>query len=134
MKFDQLKIIAVDFDGTIVKDAYPDIGKPIAFAFETLNMLQEKGFRLILWTYRKGKRLDEAVKFCESKGIYFYAVNRSFPEEEFDGNMSRKIHADIFIDDRNIGGMLDWGKIYQMLTNQDLPKKDKRKGLFGFLK
>ena len=69
------KTIAVDFDGTIVEDKYPGIGKPLMFAFETLELLQKDGHRLILWTYRHGQELDDAVEFCESKGIVFYAVN-----------------------------------------------------------
>ena len=97
--------IAIDFDGTIVEDAYPKIGKPIIFAFETIKKLQEDRHRVILWTYRRGTALEEAVAFCKKNGITFYAVNMSFPEEEFDNSYSRKINADIFIDDRNIGGM-----------------------------
>ena len=52
--------LAIDFDGTIVEDAYPKIGKPKTFAFETLKNLQKDGHRLILWTYRYGKTLKEA--------------------------------------------------------------------------
>ncbi|OAD92196.1 MULTISPECIES: BT0820 family HAD-type phosphatase [Flavobacteriaceae] len=128
--------IAVDFDGTIVEDEYPSIGRPIIFAFETLKKLQDEGHRLILWTYRKGRALEDAVKFCEENGIVFYAVNRSFPEEEFDSSYSRKIHADIFIDDRNIGGLKSWGEIYQQLIGEPKPAKPKtqKKGLFSFLK
>ncbi len=134
MKFNQSKIIAVDFDGTIVEDAYPKIGKPLIFAFDTLKMLQEEGFRLILWTYRCGKELDEAVAFCKANGVVFYAVNKSFPEETFTGNRSRKIQADVFIDDRNIGGMIGWGEIFHKLTSSELPKQKKGKGLLGFFK
>jgi hypothetical protein len=113
--------IAVDFDGTIVEDEYPKIGKPIIFAFETLKKLQEDGHRLILWTYRKGRGLDEAVEFCKEHGIVFYAVNKSFPEEEFDPKYSRKINADFFIDDRNIGGLKSWGEIYLQLIGEKNP-------------
>ncbi|WP_321289686.1 BT0820 family HAD-type phosphatase [uncultured Sunxiuqinia sp.] len=109
-------IIAVDFDGTIVQHKYPKIGKEIPFATMTLKKLQEEGHRLILWTYRTDELLDEAVHFCESKGIEFYAINKSFPEEKFDGNTPRKIHCDMFIDDRNIGGLPGWGEIYQMIN------------------
>ena len=127
--------IAVDFDGTIVEDAYPRIGKPRIFAFETLKKLQEEGHRLILWTYRHGDRLDEAVAFCKKNGISFYAVNKSFPEEELDNSKSRKIHADLFIDDRNIGGVLGWGEVYQLLMKAEAPGASRRKGgLFGFLR
>lgn len=136
MNFNGSLIIAIDFDGTIVEDAYPKIGKPMLFAFETLLKLQEDGHRLILWTYRSGSKLDEAVAFCEENRIHFYAVNKSFPEEEFDNTFSRKIHADLFIDDRNIGGFMGWGEIYQLLTNSDENpiSTEKKKGFFDFLK
>jgi hypothetical protein len=127
--------IAVDFDGTIVEDEYPKIGKPIIFAFDTLKKLQEKGHRLILWTYRNGRALEEAVQFCKDNGIAFYAVNKSFPEEEFDPKYSRKINADYFIDDRNIGGLKSWGEIYQELIGEDKPlhtTKKRKKGWFSF--
>ncbi|MBT8261750.1 MAG: hydrolase [Bacteroidia bacterium] len=127
--------IAIDFDGTIVEDEYPGIGKPRIFAFETMKRLQEKGHRLILWTYRNGKHLDDAVAFCEDNGITFYAVNKSFPEEEFDPKYSRKINADYFIDDRNIGGIMGWGEIYQILVREtppDLSAKKQKKSWFPF--
>ena len=109
--------IAVDFDGTIVEHRYPEIGKEILFAFDTLKALQKQKHLLIMWTYRSGKELDEAVEYCRQNGIEFYAVNKSYPEEEFNENFSsRKIEADIFIDDRNIGGMIGWGEIYQMIN------------------
>lgn len=133
------KIIAVDFDGTIVENAYPDIGKPIIFAFETLKKLQDEGYVLILWTYRSGKKLREAVDFCKSNGLVFYAVNKSYPEEIMSKSISRKINADLFIDDRNIGGLVGWGEIYQKLSQKEaLPpkprkKKSKKKTKKGFL-
>jgi len=127
-------VIAVDFDGTIVEDAYPKIGKPQIFAFETLKKLQEEGHRLILWTYRCGSKLDEAVKFCEENGIHFYAVNKSFAEEEYNESISRKIHADIFIDDRNIGGFIGWGEVYQILTNETPKIPEKKKGFFDLFR
>lgn len=134
MNFQDTLIIAIDFDGTIVEDAYPGVGKPRLFAFETLKRLQADGHRLILWTYRSGEKLQDAVDFCLQNGIEFYAVNQSFPEEKFDNTKSRKIYADIYIDDRNIGGILGWGEVYQMISNKELPipKKPKKKGFFRF--
>lgn len=137
MNFTDKLIIAVDFDGTIVEDAYPGIGKPQIFAFETLKRLQKDGHRLILWTYRSGSRLQEAVDFCKDNGIVFYAVNCSFPNEVLDDDRSRKINADVFIDDRNIGGFIGWGEVYQKLADPNfkpLPPKKKNKGFFSFLK
>lgn len=132
-------IIAVDFDGTIVRHRYPEIGDEIPFAIETLKLLQQKGHQLILWTYRSGKELDKAVAYCKNNGIEFYAINKSYPEEVLSGNISRKINADIFIDDRNIGGLPDWGDIYMQITGVSetdyLSKRDTgKKGFSQLLK
>jgi hydroxymethylpyrimidine pyrophosphatase-like HAD family hydrolase len=124
--------LAIDFDGTLVEDRYPKIGKPILFAFDTLKKLQENGHRLILWTYRRGRALDEAVQFCKDQGIVFYAVNMSFPEEKWNPKDSRKIDADFFIDDRNIGGLKSWGEIYQELIGEPQPAPKSKKRWFFF--
>ncbi len=110
-------IIAVDFDGTIVEHKYPAIGRELPFAIETLRKLQSDRHKLILWTVREGGLLEEALSFCRERGLEFYAVNRDYPEEERDRNnhFSRKLKADVFIDDRNLGGLPDWGTIYRMI-------------------
>lgn len=109
--------IAVDFDGTIVEHRYPEIGCEIPFATDTLKMLAKKGHRLILWSVREDKLLDEAVAWCRDRGLEFYAVNKDYPEEGLNhDNYSRKLKVDLFIDDRNIGGLPDWGLIYRMIT------------------
>ena len=112
--------IAVDFDGTIVEHRYPSIGRELPFAIETLKKLTEEGPRLILWTVREGRLLDEAVAFCRERVLEFYAVNRDYPEEEKNRNnhFSRKLKADLWIDDRNLGGLPDWGTIYEMVHNR----------------
>lgn len=116
--------IAVDFDGTIVEHEYPGIGKEKLFAFQTLKELEKRGARLILWTFRAGKELEEAVEFCRQNGIEFYAVNKNYPEEVFDDSISRKINADIYIDDRNIGGFPGWSEIWQMLNPYELQQTE----------
>ncbi len=132
-------LIAVDFDGTIVEHRYPEIGKEQPFAIQTLKQLLQDGHRLILWTNRQGETLDEALDWCHERGIDFYAVNKSFPEETFDHEEPRKLKVDMFIDDRNIGGLPDWGIIYEMISKHltyreymireltgDIPKKKKK--------
>jgi hypothetical protein len=116
--------IAVDFDGTIVEHEYPAIGKEKLFAFRTLKELEKLGASLILWTFRSGKELDEAVGYCRMNGIEFYAVNKNYPEEIFDETVSRKINADIYIDDRNIGGFPGWSEIWQMLNPYELQQQE----------
>lgn len=110
-------IIAVDFDGTIVEHAYPAIGKPIPFALDTLKQLQQDRHQLLLWTVREGALLQEAIDYCQSNGLYFYAHNANFPEEERSG-AARKLKADLFIDDRNFGGLPHWGIIYQTIRKE----------------
>ena len=133
-------IIAVDFDGTIVEHKYPEIGQEVPFAIDTLKMLIKDQHRLILWSVREGALLDDAVEWCRARGVEFYAVNKDYPEEEKEKNnhFSRKLKADFFIDDRNVGGLPEWGQIYQMISqnktyrqlireqlsvNQEPPKK-----------
>ena len=116
------KTIAVDFDGTVVEHAYPAIGREMLFAFATLKRLQERGHKLILWSIREGQTLQEAVDFCKANGVEFYAVNANFPGEVLEPGVSaRKVNADIFIDDRNVGGFRGWSEIYQMLHPEDGP-------------
>ena len=111
--------IAVDFDGTIVEHRYPKIGEEIPFATETLKILAQERHKLILWTVREGELLDEAIEWCRQRGVFFYSVNKDYPEEEKSHNgFSRKLKADLFIDDRNLGGLPDWGTIYQMIHEQ----------------
>lgn len=112
-------IIAVDFDGTIVTHKYPAIGKEIPFAIDALKRLRQEHHILILWTVREGRLLDEAVEFCRKRGLEFQAVNRNLKEEERENSVySRKLKADLFIDDRNLGGLPDWGIIYQMIHDR----------------
>ncbi len=134
--------IAVDFDGTIVEHAYPRIGKEMMFAFDSLKALQRKGHKLLLWTIREGVLLDEAVEYCRANGVEFYAVNASYPEETRENMSSRKLQADLYIDDRNIGGFPGWGEIWNMLypngdeldyqlKNPDAHNNFKKKGFFN---
>lgn len=114
-------IIAVDFDGTIVEHKYPEIGKELPFATATLRQLIKDGHKLILWSVREGELLDAAVTWCEARGVRFYAVNRDLdedPEGEKGKNYSRKLKAQLFIDDRNVGGLPDWGTIYQLVSRK----------------
>ena len=139
-------IIAVDFDGTIVTHEYPRIGKEIPFAIDTLKRLQRiPDILLVLWTVREGELLNEAVEYCKSQGLEFYAINNNYPEESAEYPEPRKLKVDLFIDDRNLGGLPDWGIIYRMIVSgnplepitheikseYELPKKGILKSLFG---
>ena len=116
----QIMIIAVDFDGTIVKHEYPKIGSPIPFAIETLLEIQKDGHKLILWTVRRGEHLQEAIDYCAERGLYFFAENENYRgETEERSEYSRKLKSDMFIDDRNLGGLPDWGVIYNVIKATD---------------
>lgn len=136
-------IIAVDFDGTIVEHRYPEIGSERPFATEVLKMLIADRHKLVLWTMRRGKLLDDAVAWCKERGVEFYAINAESNEqcgtEERNVNFSQKIHADLFIDDRNVGGLPTWTQIYKIIQTgksyrrilleeeSDEPREKKRK-------
>lgn len=108
VNFDSLpKILAIDFDGTLVNDEYPEIG---AFRDEFVDLCKlwrSKGNKLILWTSRcdmfDRNYLTEAVKLCEYIGLEFDAVNENIQEvKELTGMDTRKVYADFYLDDRNL--------------------------------
>lgn len=130
--------IAVDFDGTIVEHKYPAIGKEKPFAIETLLQLQQEGNKLILWTSREGQLLEDALAFCHARGLDFYAVNSNQPAGAlFAGQACTKIIADVYIDDRNVGGLPDWGTIYEIICHKrelkHLNHKKRKKSLLAKL-
>ena len=110
--------IAVDFDGTIVEHRYPEIGRERPYATQVLRMLIAERHKLILWTMRDGKLLDDALAWCRARGVEFYAVNSDCSDrfgDDRDRRLSCKLNADIFIDDRNIGGLPSWTTIYEII-------------------
>ena len=121
--------IAVDFDGTIVEHRYPKIGKEKPFAIETLRRLASEGHKLILWTSREGDLLQEAVDFCKGRDLMFYSVNSTVPDNlMFRDSQGKcpKLLADVYIDDRNLGGLPEWGVIYEQITGMRYARKRKR--------
>ena len=97
------KIIAVDFNGTLVTNKFPSIGDPIDETINTLKAKQLSGAKIILWTCRVHQQLSEALEWCYAKGINFDAVNENLPEiiEAF-GSDCRKIFANEYWDDRAV--------------------------------
>ena len=96
-------IIAVDFDGTLCKNAWPDIGQANEAAIRELKHRQMRGDKIVLWTCRCGDRLNEAIEWCEAQGLRFDAINDNLPEliAGF-GNNTRKIYADEYWDDKAV--------------------------------
>lgn len=96
------KIIAVDFDGTVVKHEYPEIGEDVPHAVEVLKKLNENGVRIIVWSMRCGKYLEEdAVNWFEKRGIKVWAYNEN-PEQK-SWTESRKCYAQVYVDDAALG-------------------------------
>jgi uncharacterized pyridoxamine 5'-phosphate oxidase family protein len=97
------RIVAVDFDGTLVEDKFPEIGRPNVTLFKALKRWQTEGVKVILWTCRNNDALEAAVKFCRDMGLEFDAVNENLPEvKELYGGDTRKVFADLYIDDKAI--------------------------------
>lgn len=115
-----MKLIVVDFDGTIVKHEFPEIGEPMPKAFEVMKKLQKAGYGLILNTCRENDKkrnyLDEAVDFCKENGIIFRSVNENLLEDDFrEGKLRRKVYGHYYIDDRNLGGFPGWDEVEKIL-------------------
>lgn len=106
----KLRIIAVDFDGTLVQDKFPEIGEPIIGVWNRLREEQITGSKIILWTCRNGRALEEAVKFAtECMGFHFDAINENLDEiKVLYGGDTRKIFADEYWDDKAIPIGSDW--------------------------
>ncbi|MEL4105638.1 hypothetical protein AAFA46_02185 [Oscillospiraceae bacterium WX1] len=95
-------VYAVDFDGTLCVNAFPDIGAPRHHIIDFIKKCQARGDRIILWTCRSGPALDAAVTWCRAHGLEFDAVNDNLAENiACYNNNSRKVCADFYIDDRN---------------------------------
>ena len=117
-------IIAIDFDGTICQNKYPDIGEPMPHAIESVRELHQAGHYLILWTCRQGEQLNEALQWCEENGLSFHAVNDHNPDnlKLFGGVGGNKVYADIYIDDKNIGGFVGWQRAMELIKEIGTPK------------
>lgn len=96
-----MAIYAVDFDGTLANTRFPEIISPRGRTIAAVKILKAQGHKIILWTSRVGKPLDDAVLWCKNQGLSFDAINEPLPEQiEKWGNDTRKIYADYYIDDK----------------------------------
>lgn len=98
-----MKIIAVDFDGTLCESKYPSIGEPNRKLIKYLIRERQAGAYIILWTNRTGPQIAEAVNWCSKYNLHFDAVNENNPEIIARFGDSRKIYATEYIDDRSTG-------------------------------
>lgn len=121
-------VFAIDFDATIVEDAFPSIGNPNPGAIEVMRELMAKGYRLILNTLRTDDMLNQALVYCNKNYIDFWGVNEN-PDQK-DWNDARKIHANVYIDDKGAGTPLkvgsngkpcvDWAKLRELFVEWEI--------------
>lgn len=96
-------IVAVDFDGTLCENAFPEIGEPKQDMIKAVKEYQSCGWKTILWTCRNHDALIAALDWCNEHGLEFDAVNTNLPEvQKMFGGDTRKVFADIYIDDKNV--------------------------------
>lgn len=116
------RVIAVDFDGTVVTHKYPEVGEDVPFACEVLSRLINADVKIILWTMRSGEYLDEAVEWFKSKGIELWGVNENPEQKEWTD--SPKAYARLYIDDAAVGcpllptagrPMVNWQEVEKFL-------------------
>jgi hypothetical protein len=109
--------IAVDFDGTLHDGEYPEIGAPVPGAADALRRLSAEGHCLIIWTCREGKTQYEMVNWLLEHEIPFNRINDNTGWEQY-GYNARKVNADVYIDDRNVGGLPSWNEIYNIISGK----------------
>lgn len=100
-------IIAVDFDGILCENKFPDIGAPEHDMILMIRQLMDQDHEVILWTSRTDQELENAVEWCKNHGLYFTAINDNAPSnkekyEHMYPNGTRKVYADVYIDDHNL--------------------------------
>jgi hypothetical protein len=109
-------IIAVDFDGTLHTGEWPAIGEPMPWAADTMRRLKRDGHYLIIWSCREGREQTAMTNWLIEKGIPFDRINDHHPDSiaKYGGD-ARKVFADLYIDDKQLGGLPDWDEIYNLI-------------------
>jgi hypothetical protein len=128
------RIIAIDFDGTIVKDNFPEIGEMMPGAAEAINQLYADGYTIIIWSCRTGIKKARAIEWLVMHGIKFHYFNKSCPNNvaQHKGKDTRKVFADLYIDDRMLYALPTWDEIYWIVRDL-LPTYADKVGREGFL-
>lgn len=106
-------VIAVDIDGVLNAKPYPGLGPTLPGAVSAMRRLHEEGHILILWTCRAGEDLTAALNWCRDHEIPYDYVNRNDKGniDAYHGSDTRKVHADLYIDDRQVGGFAGWEEV-----------------------
>lgn len=114
------KILAIDFDGTIVEAAFPGIGKIRPGVKRCINMLYEEGYKILINTCRTGSYEGDVEKFLHRSGIKYHYINCNLPTcIEYFGQDCRKLSADLYIDDKCLLGLPEsWEEIYQIIKEK----------------
>lgn len=116
---EQKFIVAMDFDGTIFGDKFPDTGPPNMAVIEKIKEFQRNNCEVVLWTCREGAFLVDAVEKSKSVGLIFDAVNENAPsqvahmkemlllhgEKSYGEFATRKIYANVYVDDKAPGSI-----------------------------
>ena len=112
-------IIAIDFDGTIVADQYPEIGQLKPNAKEVISKLKQEGHYIIIWTCRTSHRMHQVHDFLLEQQIPFDRINKSNPDNVAKyGLDTRKVYADVYIDDKSITELPEWDEIYILIQKR----------------
>ena len=112
-------VIAIDFDLTICMSDYPNLGPMREGAAEVIRKLYNEGFGIVINTCRAGKAQGMAEDWLKENNIPFHYINCNFPHLiEFYKADCRKISADLYIDDKCLGGLPHWNEIYKIIQEK----------------
>lgn len=120
-------IIAIDFDGTIVRGKYPAIDGLMPDAASSILALEKEGHYLIINTCRSGRHLLKAINYLLEQGIPFDRVNDNHPDQtRLYKNNSRKVYAHLYIDDKNVFGFPGWKPVLEEVRRLDREWADRQ--------
>jgi phosphoserine phosphatase len=108
-------ILAIDFDGTLVDHEYPKIGALKPGAKEAIIAFKKAGHKIAIWTCRAGEQEQAVRKFLSENGIPYDSVNAAAPGADLG---TRKIYADIYIDDKGMRFEENWDDLRRLITGK----------------
>jgi hypothetical protein len=117
-------VFAVDFDGTIVENIFPQTGSPYPGAVETLKELHELGHRIIIWTCRTGQGLEEAKSWLHNNAVHYDAINDDVKSTKIWLKGNRKVFADYYLDDRSWPPFPGWAAIHAQFVQRETDESD----------
>lgn len=111
-------VVAIDFDGTIVENEYPNIGPLKENAIRCIRLLKEIGCNIIITSCRTNTIIHPnlAERLTQVKIMKAFLERNNIPFDEIDNGTQGKVDADVYIDDRAVRFENNWEDIVRIVN------------------